>query len=196
MFTHPISIALGPFGNLLFLSLNQEKGTSNLYMAQLHNPVQKVEVLKKAVAAKEVHYDSNVVFLTGNHGPVAFHELVKGSVCFDITTLRTRNEVLEKVNKLGLAPTGTVAEMKSRIVNHIATLKRDYEGKGFHSDHINFWDDQDQNCYQFEALHVVDNGLLYGAYMKGHSIHSITLKRDGYGIRGEISLLTKYVALK
>ena len=194
MYPHPISVAVGPFGNLLILSLNQETGTSNLYMAQLHNPVQKVEVLKKAVAAKEVHYGNNVVFLTCNHGPVAFHELVKGSVCFDVTKLRTRNEVLEKVNELGLAPGGTVAEMKSRIVNHIATLKRDYERKGFHSDHINFWDGQDQNCYQFEALHVVDNGLLYGACMKGNSIHAITLKRDGYGIRGEVSLLSKYEA--
>lgn len=56
-------------------------------MAQLHNPIQKVEVLKKAVAAKEVHYDNNVVFLAGNHGPLAFHELVKGSVFVDVTKL-------------------------------------------------------------------------------------------------------------
>ena len=63
-------------------------GTSNFYMAQLHNPIQKVEVPKKAVAAKEVHNDNNAVFLAGNHGPIAFHELVKGSVFVDVTPLR------------------------------------------------------------------------------------------------------------
>lgn len=194
MYPHPISITMGPYGSLLFLTLNQETGTSNLYMAQLPNPIQKVEVLKKAVAAKEVHYDNNVVFPAGNHGPIAFHELVKGSVFVDVTRLRNRIEVLEKVNELALAPVGTVAEMKSRIVNHAAKVKRDYERKGFHSDHVNFWDDKYQACYQFEAIHVVDRCLVYGACVKRSSILAIILKRDGYGIRGEASVLTKYEA--
>lgn len=185
---------MGPYGSLLFLTLNQEMGTSNLYMAQLHNPIQKVEVLKKAVAAKEVHYDNNVVFLAGNQGPIAFHELVKGSVFVDVTKLRNRNEVLEKVNELALAPVGTVAEMKFCIVNHVAKVKRDYERKGFHSDHVNFWDDKDQACYQFEAIHVVDTCLVYGACVRRSSILAIILKRDGYEIRGEASVLSKYEA--
>ena len=37
-----------------------------MYIAQLHNPVQKVEVLKESVAAKEVHFKNSVVFLAGN----------------------------------------------------------------------------------------------------------------------------------
>ena len=39
MYPHSISIAVGRFGSMLFLTLNQETGTSNLYMAQLHNPI-------------------------------------------------------------------------------------------------------------------------------------------------------------
>ena len=66
MYLHPINIAVGPFSSLLFLTLNQETGGSNLYIAQLHNPVQKVEVLKESVAAKEVHFKNSVVFLAGN----------------------------------------------------------------------------------------------------------------------------------
>ena len=50
-------------------------------MAQLHNLVQKVEVPKESVAAKEIHFKNNVVFLAGNDGPIKFHEVVKGSVC-------------------------------------------------------------------------------------------------------------------
>ena len=161
MYPHPISISVGPFGSLLFLTLNQETGTSNLYMAQLHNPVQKVEVIKTAVPAKEVHFNNNVVFLAGNHGPVTFHELVKGSVCVDVTKLQNRSEVLEKVNELGHPPGGTVAEMKLCIVNHAAKLKREYERKGFHSDRVNFWDGKDQNSYQFEAIQK----LIQASYM-------------------------------
>ena len=66
--------------------------------------------------------------------------------------------------------------------------------KGFHSDHVNFRDDKDQACCQFEAIHVVDTFLVYGACVKRSSILAIILKRDGYGIRGEASVLTKYEA--
>lgn len=47
MYPHSISITMVPYGSLQFLTLNQEMGTSNLCMAQLHNPIQKVEVLRK-----------------------------------------------------------------------------------------------------------------------------------------------------
>ena len=46
MCSHPINIAVGSFSSLLFLTLNQETGRSNLYMAQMHNLVRKVEVLR------------------------------------------------------------------------------------------------------------------------------------------------------
>ena len=85
-----------------------------IYMAQLHNPVRKVEVLKESVTAKEVHFKNNVVFLAGNDGQIKFHEVVKGSVCVDVNKLRNRGEVLEKLNELGFAPGGSVVEMKSR----------------------------------------------------------------------------------
>ena len=102
--------------------------------------------------------------------------------------------MLEKVNELGLPPGGTVVEMKSHIVNHVAKVKRDYERKGFYSHRVNFWDDENQNSYQFEAIHVVDTGLVYGACVKAKSIVTIIWRRDGYGIHGEASLLTKYEA--
>ena len=57
------------------------------------------------------------------------------------------------------------------------------------SGNVDLW-----NHYQFEAIHVVDKDLVYGACVKGKSIFTIILRRDGYGIRGEASLLTKYEA--
>ena len=115
--------------------------------AQLHNPVQKVEVLKESVAVKEVLFRNNVVFLASNDGPIKFHKVVKGSLCVDVNKLRNRGEVFEKVNVLGLAPGGTVVEMKSRIEKHITELKRDYEAIEFHSDQINVGDAENQNPF-------------------------------------------------
>ena len=65
-------------------------------MAQLHNPVQNVEVLKESVAAKEVHFKNNVVSLAGNDGPIKFHKVVKGSVCVDVNEQRSEAKCWRK----------------------------------------------------------------------------------------------------
>ena len=41
---------------------------------------------------------------------------------------------------------------------------------------------------------MVDAGFVYGACAKSYSLLAINLKKDGYGIRGKASLLTKYEA--
>ena len=41
MHPNPISITTGPYGSLLLLTLNTGTGLSSLFMAQLHNPIQK-----------------------------------------------------------------------------------------------------------------------------------------------------------
>ena len=102
--------------------------------------------------------------------------------------------MLEKRNELGFALGGIAVEIKSRMEKHVTELKRGYEARGFRSDQINFWDTENQNAFQFEAIHMVDTGFVYGACAKSYSILAINLKKDGYGIRGEVSLLTKYEA--
>ena len=102
--------------------------------------------------------------------------------------------MLEKRNELGFALGGIAVEIKSRLEKHVTELKRGYEARGFRSEQINFWDTENQNAFQFEANHMVDAGFVYGACAKSYSILAINLKKDGYGIRGEVSLLTKYEA--
>ena len=146
MYPHPINIAVGPYSSLLFLKLNQERYGSKSYMAQLHNP--QVEVLEESVAAKEVHFTNNIIFLTGKDGPFKFHEVFKVSVLVDVRERRNRGEVLVKANELGFALGGTVVEVK---------LKCDYGARGFHSDQINFWNAENQSTFQFEAINVVSS---------------------------------------
>ena len=122
--------------------------------------------------------------------------MVKGSVCADVNKLRNSGEVLERVNELAFAPGGTVVEMRSRVEKHVTELKSDYEGRGFHSDQINFWDAENQNTFQFEAIHMVDAGFVDGACAKSYSILAINLKKEGYRTRGEASLLTLNVSFQ
>ena len=71
--------------------------------------------------------------------------------------------------------------MKSRTEKHVTELKRDYEAIVFHSDHINFQDAENQT-----TIHVVDAGFVYGACAKIYSILAINLKKNGYGICGDL----------
>ena len=57
MYANPISITTGPFRSLLFLSFNFATGKSNLYEAQLHSPITKVQAAAKDLSAQEVHLD-------------------------------------------------------------------------------------------------------------------------------------------
>ena len=73
--------------------MNAQSGKSTLFMAQLHNPVQKIELLKKDLLAKEVHYKSDVVFLASKHGPNLFYELKEGVVKINMTKLKKQDKI-------------------------------------------------------------------------------------------------------
>ena len=72
MYPNPISVATGPYGSLLWLTLNTDTGLSSLFMAQLHNPVQKIVKLKDELKAKEVHHVDGIVFMVAKGGLLFF----------------------------------------------------------------------------------------------------------------------------
>lgn len=85
MYPHPISVSVGPYGSIFFLTEGENDGqkTSSLYTAQLHNPVKNITLVKKGIlSAKEVNYcqSGSLVYLVGNDCPIQFVEYEKGAV--------------------------------------------------------------------------------------------------------------------
>lgn len=130
MYPNPISIVTGPFGSLLFLSLNTVTGLSSLFMAQLHNPVQKIVKLKEDFLAKEVHHVNDIVFMVGEGGPIIFYELEQGAVRVNLGKLSSREDVVQKAGELGLSTNGTVAILKNQIATHVKKIEAEYQERG------------------------------------------------------------------
>ena len=133
----PISIAVGPYGSLIFLCLDTQSESSIPYIAQLHNPIMKITLLEKGLSAKEVHYHDKLIFLVGKKGPIAIHELENGIVSVDAKKLQTRAQAIEKMSELHLPVRGTVKEMKTNLTEFIDDLKEEYKAKGYAKNTVN-----------------------------------------------------------
>jgi hypothetical protein len=79
-FPHPISVAIGPFGKLFFLSWDSNINCSKFVMTTLHNPVQNFVTLKENTQARCIYYCRGVVYLYGSNASLSFLELKRGTL--------------------------------------------------------------------------------------------------------------------
>ena len=70
MYPSPISVAARKYRWLLFLIRDSKHGSSILYCARLHSPVDKISVVKKTLPSNQVQCVEDVAFLTSQDGPV------------------------------------------------------------------------------------------------------------------------------
>lgn len=190
MYPNPISITTGPFGSLLFLTFNSATGKSNLYQAQLHSPITKVQAVAKDLSANEIHYQDGVIFFCGKGTPIGFNQLTKGTVMLEPDRLKTRQMVLDNLQQLGIDANGNVPTLRKHLAQHLEGVRKAYLDKGFSSDQLNFWNEQIPK--RFESIHVIDLQLMYAACTTEKRIVSVNIQKDGIGLRGDYEALINY----
>ncbi len=189
-FPNPVSVAVGPFGSLLFTHLDPATGRSNIVLATLHSPITKFKYVAKNVDAREVHYAQGVVFFCGKATPIGFYEITKGAVVMEPKRLRSRQEVLNIVRKMELNEVGNVATLRSLINQRLISIRSDYKEKTFATNEVNFWAKEDQ--IKFSSIHVIDLELIYAASNLAQQLVSVIMNTDGVGLRGECKTLIPY----
>eukprot|EP00795_Rhopilema_esculentum_P015168 gene15168-6361_t len=98
MYPSPISVSVPSYGCLVFLSWDNKLGSSTLYHARLHSPVEKMTVIAKKLPSNQVHCKGGVAFLSSCDGPVLLSELEDNKlklVASKITT-KERQRCLEE----------------------------------------------------------------------------------------------------
>ena len=64
MYPCPRSVTVDKQCFLYFLSLDRKTGKNKLYKVQLHNPVQKIDAIKKDLTARQVFYcNDNFIYV-------------------------------------------------------------------------------------------------------------------------------------
>ena len=138
MYPCPISIAIPSYGWIAFLSFDAKSGTSSLFKARLHSPIDKIMSLGKNLEAKETHCSDGIIFLTSNSGPVKVIEFTEGSIYMISKEKKKKDDLVNLATKLNVSPTGTVAEKTSRLKQYSETEKHQYLIHGVRNDEIHF----------------------------------------------------------
>ena len=185
-----ISVSVGPYGSIFFLTEGENDGqkTSSLYTAQLHNSVKNTTLVKKDILlAKEVNYcqSGSLVYLVGNDSPIQFVECEKGAAEVSLDKLQTHAELDDKLRAFSLLSNGTIIMKKAAIAHHVTTLKDEYSEIGYSQTEVNFWNEDKAQGEQvvthrcrFEAVHVLDHSLLFAASTSKLQLVSISITKD------------------
>ena len=182
MYPSPISIAIPSYGWIAFLFFDAKSGSSTLFKARLHSPVDKVTALGKNLKAKEIHCYEGIIFLASDSGPIKVIEFKEGSIYMTSTEKKKKDDLIQLAMTLSVSPAGTVAEITSRLKKYSEAAKHQYLTHTVRNDEIHFWDRATQPS--FEAVVCVDSDLIYAAEVIDKSIISLQIEKDGVGVKG------------
>ena len=180
LYPSPISVDVASYGWIVFLSYNIKCGTSSLFNARLHSPVDHITIIRKGLHATEVYHSDGILFLTSRNGPLQAVEFEENSI--SIKLKGKRKQVLRFIaTGFGLVKAGTINKLKVRIEEHLMGVSLLYMEKNFKKGGICFWDRSEQP--KFESVACVDSRLLYAANQSDGVITSIQLEKDGIGLK-------------
>ena len=121
MFPHPVAIACGQHGKLLFIDFDPMKRNSRLVEADFHNPV-RIKVLKAALPdVRTLCYINSVgAVVLCEHGSGSLHVIdLEDKIKLKSTRLRDRETVVAELEKRTLSCTGTVKQLRDRLESHL-----------------------------------------------------------------------------
>lgn len=181
MYPSPISVSLAKFGWFLFLSWNSKLGQSTLYRARLHSPVDKISVVKKNLLfTTQVHYESDVAFLSSPDGPLLVVELEKNSCFLDTEKIKSVKGWKTLKERYKLTMSGTLANIRAEATKYLKSKEKQYKLKGHDQHQVKFEDLSVQAHIQ--SIWLVDRELVFIAQGHTNKILSAQLSYDGYGV--------------
>ena len=180
MYPSPISVAVGKYGWLLFLTWDSKQGSSILHRARLHSPVDKISVVKKNLPSNQVQCVQDVAFLSSQDGPVLVVELEKNNCYLKPSKITSSKRWDELKQQFSLTMTGTLVEIRKQADRFLQSKEKEYSTNGHDREQINFHDKAMQDHIQ--AITLIDRELMYLAAASSKRILSAQLKYDGYGI--------------
>ena len=143
MYPCPISIAVPSYGWIAFLSFDAKNGSSTLFKARLHSPVDKITVLSKNLKVKQIHCSDGIIYLTSDREPIRAIEFSEGTINM-ISKEKKRKEKMTLSTWQENLKCHRRDCFSWRLKNYFESVKNQYQGKSARSDEINFWDKEIQ----------------------------------------------------
>ena len=185
MYPHPVAIAFGKQGKLLFIDLNPLKQTSRLVEADLHNPV-RLEVVKSGLPdVRSVCYLKEV-------GAAILCQRDTGLLVVDLedkivlrpARLRDRASLVNDLTKRNLSSQGTVKVLKERLTEHLQIERQALQ-----------WEDQllklDKDLRPSSICKLSD-GMIACASDMTSEVYTVTVSSNGHVLCGSVTPLLAY----
>jgi hypothetical protein len=185
MYPHPVAIAFGKQGKLLFIDLNPLKQTSRLVEVDLHNPA-RLEVVKSGLPdVRSVCYLKEV-------GAAILCQRDTGLLVVDLedkivlrpARLRDRASLVNELTKRNLSSQGTVKVLKERLTEHLQIERQALQ-----------WEDQllklDKDMRPSSICKLSD-GMIACASDMTSEVYTVTVSSNGHVLCGSVTPLLAY----
>ena len=160
--------------------------------AQLHNPINKIEVLKSDLKATEVHYKDGLIFCSANESDILFLDFNenRSRVSINVSKLKRPANRVNVLSELEMSTDGTITTMSRRLKAKLDRVNEVYMPNGLMRDQINFSDTNKD--LKFNSIAVIDSKLMYRACRTLNEVVTLHLSSDGVGLVGKVESLIPY----
>ena len=184
LYPHPITITTGPIGKLFVIDHDQEK-QCRLLELRLHNPVDVKVLVEKLDDARSICYSGGVCYIAERGAQGVRYIDIEGSVMLDVKGLRSKAAVIEELRKRRLSEHGTVAQLKTRLSNHLKGMLSNARRK----DYVNVASDP---LKKPSAICFATPGILICADDGARNIFHLCITLDGVSVQGEVTQTIPY----
>ena len=184
-------MAVGAHGWLIFLCFDEEKKTSKIFKAKLHNPVSEITLVAEDVSGHHISYANGLVFCGGRGSELSFHSTEKR---YDPKTkvekLRTKKVLQDVMDEITLPSHGSIKECKDRLAKYQKQVRSTYEDNKWDENKVIFRNEPEQP--KTDALVVVDERLMYAASPSKGQVIKIATQRNSIGLQADATAVKVY----
>ena len=189
MVPHPIAIACGEHGKLLFIDCDPLKCSSRLFEADLHNPVRVKDIKSSLPDVRSLCYIKSMgaaVFC--GSGTSTLHVVdLEDNIKLRCFRLRDRASVVAELEKRSLSCSGTVKQFKERLESSLQKEQRSYQAEGKSSKYISL--DKD---IKRSAICNFSDDIVACSSKFSRKVDSIAVHSNGHFLCGTANVLCTY----
>ena len=176
MFPGPLSLSLGPYGFLFMLTYDSATQTSKIFKIKLHNPIDKIELIKSEVTANSIFYGNNYLYYCGEGTPISYIFFHTKS----ISKMNSKNEVCQFASQIGLnfiKGKKTLEELKKSVTRKLKDIDSVYDKTDRSRSKVYFSEVVAQPV--FEVMYLSKDNIIFAAESSTCQLMKIAIEYGG-----------------
>ena len=166
MHSNPIGLSVRSYGYIYIINFDAKTKLSKTKKFQLHNPIDKFEIIASGIKANSICYFEGRVFHCSFETSLSF--VTTNNSKLDIKKVKSKSDVCTSGLSIGLTldKRNSLNILKATIYNHLKKT-REYYYKKLGKSILQL--PNVKPITKFEAFYICDNGVIIGAISTAHN---------------------------